>query len=368
MNILFLYPDKNSTVCDSIDPMMTGTIRYNFHWIKKIYEDCKQEPWLQKHTLFFNELDSTEKLDFIYYHKYCNPDSILLLKKKYKCKLVYCFLEHPDIDLFPAQNIEIADIHVHLCQKSKEVFQYGKPTFIVGEYEYMPYYDSAKVKKHKKITILWFGYLANLQALEQTGLDVILKDLLKKHDFNIKFISNFSSRTLFLCKARLPNTITNFIYDLLERPHFPLFSLDFPKRKILYVRWDPSTFVREAKKCHLSIVPIRKTRNKFDAQVKSANRVRSAMACRLPVVADFSDGEYIVEDYLRTANDTEGHEDGTNFLLCSNRDEWYNNIDFLLSNVQEREKLANRGYLATKNKFNVRESLRTLLNKLQEHL
>lgn len=373
MNILFLYPNNKVAICgEPIDPMMVGSGRYNFHWIRRIYEDCKQESWLQKHSLFFNELEGFEKLDFIYYHKYCNPDLPLDLKRKYECKLVYCFFEHPSVEPHPSipANIENADIHVHPCRRSQEVFQYGKPTFVVPEYEYMPYYDCVETKKHKKMTILWFGYSGNLQAMEQTGLDIILKDLLKKHDFNLKFISNFSKRDLFFYMARLPEIIVKCAYNLSKRP--PPYAghpsvLDFPKRRILCVRWNPYTFVEEAKKCHLAIVPLNKTMNKFDVQTKSANRVRCAMACGLPVLADFSDGKYIVEDYVRTANDTEDGEE-PNFLLCSDRNEWYDNLDFLLSDVDGREKLAKRGYLAVKNRFNNKESLKTLVNKLKEYL
>lgn len=107
--------------------------------------------------------------------------------------------------------------------------------------------------------------------------------------------------------------------------------------------------------------------NKFDVQTKSANRVRCAMACGLSVVADFSDGKYIVEDYVRTANDT-GDGEGPNFLLCSDRKEWYDNLNFLLSDAEAREKLAKRGYMAVRNKFNNKESLKTLVNKLEECL
>jgi glycosyltransferase involved in cell wall biosynthesis len=175
-------------------------------------------------------------------------------------------------------------------------------------------YDKVKVEKYNKISLVWIG----TQSTSKYFLSILtdLKKLKLKYDINI------------ICIGALIND-----------------------SEIISIKWKKENEIEILKKSHIGIMPLF---NDKWSESKCGFKILQYMASKIPVVASNIGQNKIIID------------ENTGYLVKNN--EWYDKLEFLINNKQNRIYLGENGYKKLISKYTYEISFPNFLKTINEVL
>ena len=166
--------------------------------------------------------------------------------------------------------------------------------------------DVVSTHTNAKVRMIWEGTEASFLQLEL--ILPVLRMLRKRVDFEL---------VLFTDRFQKPESIG--LYDMLDD------ALD-----VKHIVWDSSSFQAIMSSCDIGLAPIDKN-NEFNRS-KPYNKLLSYWAFGLPVVCDN------IESYENIVGDSHGG------LICSNAEDWLENLSKLVRHSDMRKSMGKAGY------------------------
>ena len=230
-----------------------------------------------------------------------------------------------DTHMIFKEGIKKSDFVLCSCQALKqEIEKLNKRCHVIIEGEKLERYSQKKdMTDEDEIVLLYHGFKENIVHLNGNVATAVNNLVVNNKKIIVKIISNF------------PDTVS-----------IPFFSVP-----IILCRWNLETFSDDVLSADIGIIP---QGDGPEFRLKSANKIRTLMAMRIPVIGDGRNQDF---------QDTVGHN--AYGLLAKSQEEWETALQTLITDFNKRRYLADAGYKRILEHYTTKVAAQQLVDVLQ---